>query len=133
MRQEVMIQRENIKTFVQHTLGCGCPEEVFQSMDCRSHVRLNDIILKYKMNIGNRLLVYLFETDPESVRQALPFLVSEGKEERDKFGFNRLRIVLTADNVDEVRQIAEDLFKHIEKDEKIHLHIISKHEIPLCR
>ncbi len=128
-----MIQNENLKSFVQKTLGCGCPEEVFQSMDCRSHVRLNDIVLRYRINIGNRLLVYLFETDnPVSLRQALPYLASEGKKERDKLGFNRLRIVLTADNVDEVRQIAEASFKNIQKDEKIHLHVISNHEIPSC-
>jgi hypothetical protein len=57
-----MIKTENIKTFVRQTLGCACPEEVFKRIDCQSDIKLNDnILLSSKINVGNKLLIYVVE------------------------------------------------------------------------
>jgi hypothetical protein len=32
---------KQIKHFIQNTLGCSCPEEVFQSVEIHRNVRLN--------------------------------------------------------------------------------------------
>ena len=126
-----MSGKEDIKIFAQQTLGCGCPEEVFQHIDSQSNVQLNGIVLNRRIKIGNRLLIYIVEIkDADSVKNNLAFLVSSGRKERDAIGFNRFRLVLTADDIDKVKKIAEEMFDVISSDEKVHLHVISKKSIP---
>ena len=126
-----MSEKEDIKIFAQETLGCGCPEEVFEHIDSRSNVELNGVVLRRKIKIGNRLLIYIVQmADADSVKQNLALLVTAGREERDDIGFNRFRLVLTADDVAEVRKIAEDMFAVINKDDKVHLHVIPKKTMP---
>ncbi len=127
-----MTNHEKIKTFVQETLGCGCPEEVFSYIDCQSNILLNNIMVNIKINIGNRLLIYVVEVnDSDSIKDILTFLVDAGKKERDRSGFNRYRLVLVAENLQEIKQIAHDAFNIIDRDEKIHLHIVSKTDIEI--
>jgi hypothetical protein len=123
---------ENIKTFAINTLGCGCPEEVFEYMDCQSNITLNDVVLRNRINIGNRLLIYIVEVrNGDFLKNVLPLLIATGKKERDDLKFNRFRLVLTSDNIDETKKVAEDIFNAIERDEKIYLHVILKADIPI--
>jgi len=124
---------KKIKFFIQKTLGCNCPEEVFRHIDCQSHVPVNKIIVKNRFNIGNRLLIYVIEvSDTISLQTILPLLLHAGQKERDEAGFNRFRLVLETDRAHEVKRAAEEIFKGISKDEKIHLHVIHKENIPDC-
>jgi hypothetical protein len=126
-----MVHHENIKVFVQKTLGCGCPEEVFQHIDCRSCIQLQDCTIRNRINIGNRLLIYVIEmSNTDSLANILTVLIHAGKKERDSSGFNRLRLVLATDYLHEMTQVAEALFQDMNKDEKIHLHIVHKDSIP---
>jgi hypothetical protein len=125
---------EKIKTFVKHTLGCACPEEVFKHIDCKQNIKLNDdISLNSKINIGNRLLIYVVEADnPDFITINLPLLVHAGKKERDSSGFNRLRLVIATDKMDGIKEITNSVFQAIgNRDEKIHLHIIHKKDLSL--
>jgi hypothetical protein len=125
-----MSEKVNIKIFVQQILGCGCPEEVFEHIDYKWNVKLDGIVLNARIKIGNRLLIYIAEmANPDSVKQNLAFLVSSGRKERDGIGFNRFRLVLTADDINEVQKAAEALFAAINRDEKVHLHVIPKKNI----
>ncbi len=120
---------EQIKRFVQKTLGCGCPEEVFQSIECREKVRLNsEIVLSSSITIGNRLLIYIMDVkSTDVIEKFLPPLISAGKSERASKGLNRFRLVIAAEEPDEVRRIAEKMFDELRgKDDKIHLHVIDK-------
>ncbi len=129
-----MANNEKIKLFVIQTLGCACPEEVFQYILCQNNIKLNDdILLHNKINIGNRLLIYVVKmNNPDFVKSYLPVLVSTGKKERDNSGFNRFRLVVATDRVEQTKQVADSVFKNLkEKDEKIHLHIVHKNEISL--
>ena len=128
----VNFDRDAIKFFVQRTLGCGCPEDVFKFIDCQFNTKLNDeIVLRNKINIGNRLLIYVLEVNNTApVRNILPFLVNAGKTERDNLKFNRFRLVLVTDRVDEIKESAGSLFNAINKDEKVHLHVIHKEIVP---
>lgn len=129
-----MINNENIKQFVTQTLGCACPEEVFQYIHCQHNIKLNDdILLHNKINIGNRLLIYVVEiNNPSFIKINLPLLIEKGKKERDSSGFNRFRLVVVTDRVEQIKQVADSVFKNLkDKDEKIHLHIIHKNEIAL--
>jgi hypothetical protein len=127
-----MSSPEQIKHFVQNTLGCSCPEVVFQSFDIRRNVRLNSfIVLDSAIIIGNRLLVHISEAGTAGcIAEHLPILVSAGKKERDEKGLNRFRLVLVADEPEEVRQIAERQFEELRgSDEKIHLHVINRRNL----
>jgi len=127
-----MVKKEKIKTFVQKTLGCGCPEEAFTYIDSRSNIPLNNILLSNKINIGNKLLIFIVEVnDPDSLKETLTSLVDAGTKERDGFGFNRFRLVLAADNPGTFKQHACDIFDTLEKDERVHLHVIHKDDILL--
>ena len=126
-----MVNNENITTFVQRILGCGCPEEVFNYIDCQCDIKINDIAVKNRVNIGNRLLIYVVEVnESDPVSQILTLLYNAGKKDRDSSGFNRFRLVLAADILDDIKQAAEDIFNAINKDEKMHLHVILKKNIP---
>jgi hypothetical protein len=125
------MNNEEIKAFVQKTLGCGCPEEVFQYMDLKSDIKVDDIMLKGRINIGNRLLIYIVEMDDiDSIKHVVTFFTGMGIKERDGSNFNRFRLVLASDNCDGIRQAAEAVFRDIDKDEKVHLHIIPAKNIP---
>jgi len=129
----VTFDKESIKTFVQQTLGCGCPEEVFRFIDCQFNIKLNDeTILRNKINIGNRLLIYVLEVNNAGpLRNILPFLVKSGKAERDNLKFNRFRLVLATDRAEEIKKTAESIFNAISEDEKVHLHIVDKDMVPM--
>jgi hypothetical protein len=123
---------ENIKKFAKETLGCGCPEEVFQHIDCQYDIHVEDILLRARINIGNRLLIYVVEvSNIETIRNILARTIATGQKERDELGFNRFRLVLAAEKIDEIKPAAERLFNDIDKDDKVHLHIIPKADIPL--
>jgi hypothetical protein len=125
---------EKIKAFVQKTLGCGCPEEVFSYIDCRSNITSDNILLKNKINIGNRLLIFIVELhDPDPLKETLTLLVDTGKKERDRFGFNRFRLVLAVEKPNMVHKDAFDIFDTLEKDERVHLHVIHREEIKELR
>jgi hypothetical protein len=122
-----MIDKEKIKRFVQDALGCGCPEEVFRSIDCKRDVDLGGgVILHSIITIGNRLLIYVVYDNKDFVEKHLAFLVSAGKKERDSRGLNRFRLVIVTDRIpgrgDVIRQTFDELQ---EKDEDIHLHIMN--------
>ena len=75
-----MVKAENIIAFVKQTLGCNCPEEVFSTIDRRSDIPLSGIVLDMKINVGNRLLIYIVTVkDTDSLRRILPVLITAGK------------------------------------------------------
>ena len=125
-----MVDADKIVVFVRKTLGCGCPEEAFRSLDCRRTVPLNDeVVLNSVVIVGNRLLIYVFEPTPEDVAERhLAVLVTAGKQERDSRGLNRFRLVIVTDDAAEKESLL-DLFHMLQgKDEKMHLHVIKKAE-----
>jgi hypothetical protein len=125
------VSNTKIKTFAKQTLGCQCPEEVFDVIDCQRDIELsNQILLTNKINIGNRLLIYIVETDDINfIKNNLQIIFQFGIKERDSKAFNRVRFVIATNKFEEIKLIAENIFKNLtDKDDKIHLHLISKNE-----
>jgi|GEM_PF-7038216 len=59
----------------------------------------------------------------------LPTIFQFGIKERDSKAFNRVRFVIATNKFEEIKLIAENIFKNLtDKDDKIHLHLISKNE-----
>ncbi len=125
------MDKAKIKAFVQQTLGCGCPEEVFRHIECESDISRDGVRILYRINIGNRLLVYVLPVDGlDALGDLIPVIVNYGLRDRDSSGFNRLRLVLAAEDEEYIRSGAEDIFKNMQQDEKVHLHVIPKISIP---
>ena len=117
-----------IKRFVQETLGCSCPEEVFNKIDYQKE---SDGILGRKVNVGDRLLIYIITMDRKcSIQGVINSALEQGVEEREKKGFNRFRLVLVDSRPDELRSSAEHAFDSSEyTDEKTHLHIVNESDV----
>lgn len=123
-----------LKKFLRQVLGCECPDEVFNHIESASGIPLdNGIILRNRINVGNRLLVYVVTADSvDFVKERLPGLVIAGKDERDGKGFNRFRLVLASDDRKGLEEIAERAFNALpERDEKVHLHVVKKSALSL--
>lgn len=123
-----MADRQKIKAFVQDVLGCGCAEEVFKIIDLRQEMMAGT---PYdRINIGNRLLIYIFRTDDtEFVKKELPGLVRAGVEERDRNGFNRFRLVLATDEA-RVEIAAMKAYKGLGgTDDRTFLHVVDKEQV----
>jgi hypothetical protein len=128
-----MTDNKAITDFVRKTLGCNCPEEVFQYIDCRTAVNIDEnIVPAYEINIGNRLLIFAAAIDEvDSLRYVLTKLVRAGINKRDEMKFNRFRLVLlTAPDIDIAEQ-ASAIFSSLAADEKVHLHVINKDDFPV--
>ena len=117
-----------IKRFVQETLGCSCPEEVFNKIDYQKE---SDGISGRKITVGDRLLIYIISTDRESnIQGVIDSALERGVVERDKKGFNRFRLVLVTSCPDELRSSAEQAFDNSGyTDEKTHLHIVNESDV----
>jgi hypothetical protein len=128
-----MTHKDNIKLFVRETLGCTCPDEIFERIDCRADVNLpGGIALDYRIDVGGRLLVFALGIDRfDSIASALPLLVSAGIEDRDNHGFNRIRLVLLTETPDRLWDKVFDLFNSLPTDDKTHLHLIPKNDFPI--
>jgi hypothetical protein len=128
-----MVNTENIVAFVKNTLGCNCPDEVFSLIECQTGILCSGIVLDMKINVGNRLLIYIGKVnDPDTLRRMLPVLVTAGKKERDGAGFNRFRLVLAADDINAIEKEAKKIFNTLNEDEKIYLHTLPGKSIPKC-
>ena len=117
-----------IKRFVQETLGCSCPEEVFTQINYQEE---DDSILGRKINVGDRLLIYIISMDRKSrIQEVINSALEQGVEERDKKGLNRFRLVLVTSCPDELRSSAEHAFDNSGyTDEKTHLHIVNESDV----
>ena len=120
-----MRNEQNIVEFVRDTLGCKCPDEVFEKIeyldgDARTNIYTRSITL------GGRLLIYIWKTNnPRLVEAKLPTMLVDGKSERDRRGLNRFRAVIATDDVDEIGAIAQQVYRDFsDKDDKVHLHIV---------
>ena len=123
-----------IKSFVVNKLGCDCPAEVFNIIKWQEDVKIDDeIILNYKFNIGDRLLIYIIEIeDANSLNQKLLKVIRIGINERNDNNFNRFRIVLISNNITEIGPMADNIFNNLNiDDEKVHLHVMQKTDILL--
>ncbi|HEY3272207.1 MAG TPA: hypothetical protein VGJ92_00515 [Methanocella sp.] len=123
-----MADKRKIKAFVQDVLGCGCAEEVFKIIELRQEEMAG---ARYdRVNIGNRLLIYIFRTDdPGFVGKDLAGIVRAGKEERNQKSFNRFRLVLASDD-SRVGTAAMKAYKELDfTDDRTFLHVVNKEQV----
>lgn len=121
-----------IEHFVRGTLGCGCPDGVFDSIALERVHGAGAAASYIRLLIGNRLLIYVLgAAPPEQVRAAVPALLRQGLEERDSRGLNRLRLVVTASHsTPALTSTVAGLAGEIGLDERSHLHVVAAGQLP---
>jgi len=122
-----------IKSFARETLGCDCPDAVFEHIEYVPATTIRDFpVLVRRIVIGNRLLIYIWEpNDTGDVETFLPLLLNAGREERDDRGLNRFRLVIGTTDTEGLKSMM-DAWDPVSsgRDPKAHLHIIHKGDIP---
>jgi hypothetical protein len=121
-----------IEHFVRGTLGCQCPDEVFQSVSI-DPLRTADGAIGYtRLLVGNRLLIYILDTPAVRVAGgALTDLVACGRRERDERGYNRFRLVIAGDEPAFAGSAVQNAFDEAAgNDERAHLHCVPRTLLP---
>jgi hypothetical protein len=127
-------QTTRLRTFIRSTLGCGCPDEVLEWIQC-THTEFNqeqDTRIT-RIDVGGQLLVYVLEIEGPDQRaaEALPAVIAAATVDRATSCFNRLRVVVALDDPDEMRPRIEASFDgSAPADDKVHLHVVSTTDLP---
>ena len=125
---ENSFDRRLVIDFVRNTLGCCCPDEVFESIEIEEINAPEGIARLRRINIGNTLLVYVAwpAYDYES---GIRHTAVAGRNERDRDGFNRFRLVVVRSDSLSTDSISGVFVSETGKDEKMHLHFVDSPEI----
>jgi hypothetical protein len=123
-----MVSDASVKDFVRKKLGCDCDEEVFNYIKNEKDVSAGNVRLRNRINIGNRLLVYIMEGNAGNLDK-IAAVVRAGKGDRDTNAFNRFRLVFVTDDKG-LKKTADDMFKAIPGlDDKVHFHVMGKNDV----
>jgi hypothetical protein len=121
---------DRIKRFVRNTLGCNCPDEVFSSVEHTPGYGLKcGTVLRDRIGIRGRLLVYVLEADFPAANGLLPGVIKDGVEDRDRGGFSRLRVVIAARDKGAAEGETSSVSRFELLDGRVHLHIIGAGEL----
>ena len=120
--------RESLRTFVQGTLGCQCPAEVFRHVEGPTPVCIGNVSPVHRLLIGERLLIYLLKVPtPTQLVVLLPPVTAHGIAQRNTNGWNRLRIVVATSNPEALAAPAIQLFRRLpDRDDRVHLHVVDR-------
>jgi len=120
----------SIKYFVQNTLGCTCPDTIFDRQEIEKGITISGVENCLKLCIGEKLLIYLITIETiNNLSKSITSILSEGRKERDSRHLNRFRLVLVANDVEAISDDAHMVFDSIDDlDDKVHLHILSARE-----
>ena len=121
-----------IEHFVRGTLGCQCPDEVFQSISIDRSGTADDAASCTRLLVGHRLLIYVLDAASFGVAEsALADLVARGRRERDERGYNRFRLVIACDEPASASIAVQHAFDAARgNDERAHLHCLPRALLP---
>lgn len=122
----------SIERFVRGTLGCGCPDEVFQSVAISRLPPLAGRPPILQLLVGSRLLIHVVAMSPDATAAGLiEQLVANGRAARDRHGYNRFRLVVaSAEPLPSARAITERFARAVVGDDRVHLHLIPADQLP---
>jgi hypothetical protein len=124
--------RQSIEHFVRTTLGCQCPDEVFESIAIERAPTPDTALPCTRLVIGDRLLIYIHETQSaRATTAAVSRLAKQGLAERDAKQYNRYRLVLASAHPTQVLDDAGTSFASVAgTDERAHLHVLATDQLP---
>jgi hypothetical protein len=124
--------RQSIEHFVRGTLGCHCPDDVFQSIAIERVPTPRHALPHTRLVIGERLLIHVFEAQPaKATAAAISKPTTQGRTERDAKHYNRYRLVLASDHPIQLLDDARTSFESVAgTDNRTHLHILATDQLP---
>lgn len=125
--------RDGIEQFVRGTLGCGCPDEVFQSIAIRRLPAGADRPPVVELLVGSRLLIHVVAPPAEHcATDWLERLAANGRATRDRHGYNRFRLVIVAapDGVAPPADLETRFARAAVGDDRMHLHVVASEHLP---
>ena len=117
---------EKLKEFVQETLGCGCPEKVFEKINVSSHLVEGYSNGITRIVVGNTLLIYVIRSQSENnLSDSVELIGLAGKNDKDVNNYNRFRLVVSiAEGVSRTESYSERFSNIFATDEKMHIHFV---------
>jgi hypothetical protein len=121
-----------IERFVRETLGCGCPDEVFQSIELMDSSMANGTVSFTRLVIGQRLLIDVFRpASATAMESAVQALAAQGCAERNARGYNRYRLVIVVTEPSCPMDAAIAAFSlAVGADDRAHLHLLPAGALP---
>jgi hypothetical protein len=114
-----------LRAFVRETLGCSCPDSVFDAVERTQEVATLSRVPFTRWVIGGRPLVYV-ASPTDGFEQIAVELALLGRRDRDARGLNRFRLVLASALAEADARAAERAFaKAAGEDAKAHLHCVA--------
>ena len=124
-----LLPEDAVVPFVRDVLGCNCPAEVFRTVE--SVQRTLSGVPCQRVLVGRRLLVYLVDWGLLGENGvSLEALLEAGRRERDREGYNRLRIVVVGESGLSGRETrSTDGLCRLGGDEKAHIHFVTRSQL----
>jgi hypothetical protein len=124
--------RDSIEQFVRVTLGCKCPDEVFDSVSIERAGGDAGTTGYVRLTIGDRLLVYVIAARASDVSaETISMLARTGLAERESRGLNRFRLVLSRSGDEALAEGTRRVFAAVAgADDRAHLHMIDAAVLP---
>jgi hypothetical protein len=124
--------RREIESFVRGVLGCGCPDEVFDSLVLAPPCPDRGAPGPLRLLVGGRLLIYVVDApDTEGLEADIAALSARGRAERDEAGYHRFRLVALTEPGSFAATLAEAAFRaSVAGDQRAHLHCVEAASVP---
>ena len=125
-------QKAAIERFVRGTLGCQCPDEVFRRVEVGAF-DLPGGGTGQRLVIGDRLLIHLVAASgrPDMLPR-IEDLATGGRDERDRRGFNRFRLVVVMPATEgEAARLQQRFNRALDDDDRAHLHVLAADPLPI--
>jgi len=121
-----------LERFIRDTLGCGCPDEVFEAVTVsRGALAGNGDDMAWWIQVGGRLLIAVTESDDQgALASRLAQVYADAARRRDAAGFNRFRLVVVIDPVAEASQLEGAFVPIGVGDDRLHLHVVTPGDLP---
>jgi hypothetical protein len=125
-------QKAAIERFVRGTLGCQCPDEVFCNVAV-APLALPGGGTGQKLLIGDRLLIHLVGASGRpDLLPRIEELAIAGRDERDRLGFNRFRLVIAMPAAaGDAAALQQRFSRTLDGDDRAHLHVLAPDTLPL--
>jgi hypothetical protein len=124
-----------LERFVRSSLGCRCPDEVFDEVEVSREPPAGCPEVGRRILVGGRLLIYVIEgVSTDEALGRIEDWVLIGHAERERRGMNRLRLAVTlADPNPGAEPALQDRFRALPlvagpaglgEDPRLHLHLL---------